>query len=289
MLSFLAGLPSGLDRDRFSSSSSPERIRIWDFDVSIEWKGGAQFSSMRVIDHLNGETIAITSPFTLTLSDGSTLSLSNLRMIGRPKAFKIAPNPSASRLAERKPRSGWDATFVDQNGRLQVEWRLIQVEGAPYLRSEVTTTALKQDEAIKSIDLFDALAPGAEVVGRVDGSPVVAGHVYFQFENPLSKSSTGVNKPIVRLWIERALPLRTGKSVTYSAAVGTTSNGQLRRDFQSYLEDQRAHPYRTFLHYNSWYDLGYFTPYTADQAVARIETFLRSFPTSPAVKLIASC
>ncbi len=253
--------------------------------ISVEWKGGAQFSSMRVIDHLNGETIAITSPFTLTLSDGSTLSPSNLRMIGRPKAFKIAPNPSASRLAERKPRSGWDATFVDQNGRLQVEWRLIQVEGAPYLRSEVTTTALKQDEAIKSIDLFDALAPGAEVVGRVDGSPVVAGHIYFQFENPLSKSSTGVNKPIVRLWIERALPLRTGKSVTYSAAVGTTSNGQLRRDFQSYLEDQRAHPYRTFLHYNSWYDLGYFTPYTADQAVARIETFCRELSDKRAVKI----
>ncbi len=34
-----------------------------------------------------------------------------------------------------------------------------------------------------------------------------------------------------------------------------------------------AHPYRTFLHYNSWYDLGYFTPYSAADAVDRINAF----------------
>ena len=47
----------------------------------------------------------------------------------------------------------------------------------------------------------------------------------------------------------------------------------MRRDFLAYLEKERAHPYRTFLHYNSWYDLGYFTPYTATDAVDRINAF----------------
>jgi len=30
----------------------------------------------------------------------------------------------------------------------------------------------------------------------------------------------------------------------------------MRRDFLAYLELERAHPYRTFLHYNTWYDIG---------------------------------
>jgi hypothetical protein len=49
----------------------------------------------------------------------------------------------------------------------------------------------------------------------------------------------------------------------------------MRRDFLAYIERERAHPYRTFLHYNSWYDIGYENPYTQDQAVDRINTFGR--------------
>jgi hypothetical protein len=47
----------------------------------------------------------------------------------------------------------------------------------------------------------------------------------------------------------------------------------LRRDFLAYIERERAHPYRTFLHYNSWYDLGYFDSYDAAGAVDRINAF----------------
>ena len=240
---------------------------------------------MHVADHLNGGALSITSPFTIELADGTKLTPSDLVLGGEPRTTFIAPNPKASRLSERKPRSELEAEFVDKDGRFRIDWRLILVAGARYLRSEVTTTALKQDEAIKSIDLFDAEAQGAVVDGRVDGSPVVAGPIYLQFEDPLSKSSTGVDRPTVRLWVERALPLTKGKSVTYSAAIGTTRPGQLRRDFAAYLEDQRAHPYRPFLHYNSWYDIGYFTPYTADQALERINAFCSELVGKRHVKL----
>ncbi len=47
----------------------------------------------------------------------------------------------------------------------------------------------------------------------------------------------------------------------------------MRRDFLAYLERERAHPYRTFLHYNSWYDLGYFNPYDQAGALDRVNTF----------------
>ncbi len=39
--------------------------------------------------------------------------------------------------------------------------------------------------------------------------------------------------------------------------VGVAPHGQLRRAFLYYVERERAQPYRPFLHYNSWYDLGY--------------------------------
>lgn len=40
-----------------------------------------------------------------------------------------------------------------------------------------------------------------------------------------------------------------------------------------YIERERAHPYRTFLHYNAWYDIGYFNPYNQADALNRINTF----------------
>jgi hypothetical protein len=38
---------------------------------------------------------------------------------------------------------------------------------------------------------------------------------------------------------------------------GVVPEGQLRRGFLYYIERERVHPYRPFLHYNSWYDIGY--------------------------------
>jgi hypothetical protein len=49
----------------------------------------------------------------------------------------------------------------------------------------------------------------------------------------------------------------------------------MRRDFLGYIEQERAHPYRTFLHYNSWYDLGFGERYTADGVLDRMNAFGR--------------
>ena len=55
--------------------------------------------------------------------------------------------------------------------------------------------------------------------------------------------------------------------------MGATRKGQLRRDFLGYVERERAHPYRTFLHYNSWYDIGYFSKYNEADALAVIAAY----------------
>ncbi|MGC2636383.1 MAG: enterotoxin, partial [Acidobacteriaceae bacterium] len=119
--------------------------------------------------------------------------------------------------------------------------------------------------------LVDVALPGARVVGSVKGSPIVAGPLFLGFENPRSHSAVTAGRATAS--VHRDFTLRAGQSVTYSAVMGTTRPGQLRRDFLAYVEQERAHPYRTFLHYNSWYDLGYFTPYDEAGAVGRIRVF----------------
>ena len=47
----------------------------------------------------------------------------------------------------------------------------------------------------------------------------------------------------------------------------------MRRGFLHYVERERAHPYRTFLNYNSWYDLGYFSKYDEVGALNVINAF----------------
>jgi hypothetical protein len=47
----------------------------------------------------------------------------------------------------------------------------------------------------------------------------------------------------------------------------------MRRDFLAYIEQERAHPYRTFLHYNSWYDIGYGNRFDEAAALDRVHAF----------------
>ena len=47
--------------------------------------------------------------------------------------------------------------------------------------------------------------------------------------------------------------------------MGVVPEGQLRRGFLYYLERERAHPYRPFLHYNSWYDTAW-QPFALNEA-----------------------
>ena len=47
----------------------------------------------------------------------------------------------------------------------------------------------------------------------------------------------------------------------------------MRRGFLAYLERERAHPYRPFLNYNTWYDIGYFSRFDAAAAIDAITTF----------------
>jgi hypothetical protein len=48
-----------------------------------------------------------------------------------------------------------------------------------------------------------------------------------------------------------------GDKMTMSAVIGMVPPNQLKRGFSYYLNRERITPYRTFLHYNSWYDIAH--------------------------------
>ncbi|MDE6165637.1 MAG: hypothetical protein K2F58_00890, partial [Muribaculaceae bacterium] len=54
---------------------------------------------------------------------------------------------------------------------------------------------------------------------------------------------------------ERPTSLKPGRTWKISSVVGLVAPGQARRSFLAYSERERAVPWRSFPHYNSWYEL----------------------------------
>jgi hypothetical protein len=209
--------------------------------------------------------------FSLLLRDGRVIPASQLKLEAAPSEESVAANPSASREAEQRAGRKLCADLSAKDNSFAVHWCAIVRDGTNYLRQEVTLRALAQPLDIAEVRLFDFDAPGAHVVGKVAGSPIVAGDFFFGFEFPLSASA--VSKERATAILTRTLPLAAGQSIPYSSVIGVATPGQLRRDFLAYLELERAHPYRTFLHYNTWYDLGEGERYNEGQALDRVHAF----------------
>jgi len=199
------------------------------------------------------------------------LKSSTLKTVGEPHTLHAMADENASQMAARLGGRKIGLEFEDKEHGLRVHWSAILRDDANYLRQEITLSATNKDVRISSVRLVDVRAPGMRVVGTVKGSPLVAGNFFFGFEHPLAESKVGSDRGIAQ--IARQLPLKAGQSVTYSAVMGVTPPGQLRRGFLNYVEQERAHPYRTFLHYNSWYDLGYFSKYDESGALKVVEAF----------------
>jgi hypothetical protein len=236
-----------------------------------------------VTDRLHGTKLRADAPFAILLKDGSIYDVDTLRLIGNPTKHELTARPDASRLADRLHGEEFDLSLENRDHSLQVVWSLILLDGSSYLRQSLTISAGGHDVPIGRVALIDLTLPGAHVSGSVAGSPIVAGDLFLGFEHPLSQSKVTGNRATA--WIERDLPLHAGQSITYSSVIGVARAGQMRRDFLTYVERERAHPYRTFLHYNSWYDLGYFTPYDQAGVLDRVNAFGLELTQKRGVKL----
>jgi hypothetical protein len=246
---------------------------LWNGAVSLGVSlSGGRFDSMEY-QNLSGHNLAVTQmlPFGLLLGDGTVLSASFLRIVAAPRAIELVASSESARLSDRIPGKSIVTELEDSGSRLHIQWRVLLRDGSNYVRQEVTIAAKETDVAIREVRLLDWYSGQVRVAGTVKGSPIVDGGNFAGLEDPLSTCAVANGR--ARCWIERELPLKARQSVTYSSVIGVAPTGQLRRGFLRYLERERAHPYRTFLNYNSWYDLGYFSRYDEAGALNVINTF----------------
>lgn len=188
-----------------------------------------------------------------------TLNASELKLAAPPELKRLPLNPAALRLGDRF--GGWElsARLSSPTSHLEVLWRAVLRDGANYIRQEVRISAREQALELNAPVLLEFTAPQAEVVGSVDGSPVVAGNVFAAGEHPMSQnqvvpSANGAS--LVRCRYPYVLALEPGRPFVLASVIGVVPPGQLRRGFLHYLERERAQPYHTFLHHNCGYEVG---------------------------------
>ena len=249
------------------------RLTLSNAAISAAWTvegGGLRWKSLT--NRYTGEVLHPDgSVFVLTPKEGAGMRSADFKIVGAPVFEDISGVASSSQGSSKLNGRQIRIELEDASTGVKVSWKAILREGTNYIRQEVTVHAPKQAAALAQINLIDFVVHGAAVSGHAKGSPVTAGNWFFGFEHPLSECRVLGER--ASCWLSRELPLQAGQSVTYSSVVGATHPGQMRRDFLKYIELERAHPYRTFLHYNSWYDLGYFDRYTEKSAVDVVETF----------------
>lgn len=196
--------------------------------------------------------------FQLILDDERSVKASNMKIIKKPELNDLIPKPKSYRLAEQFGGKKITVTLASSDNNLNVVWQAILKDGSNYLRQEVALSSKYKAIRIMEIILLDLDISDAEVMGIVDGSPVVVGNIFFAYEYPLSKSRIQQGStPRFSCSFPCSTELKPGKPLVQSSVIGVVPKGQLRRGFLYYIERERAHPYRPFLHYNSWYDIGY--------------------------------
>ncbi len=191
-------------------------------------------------------------------------------LIEGPTVKQIVPE-NALRRASHLGGQAITMAAVDQTSGIRVQTRVVMLDHTNYIRTEVTVTATKSDVNVSSINCFGWKLANAKVIGTVQGSPISNGHFFLGLEHPMAKST--VENGIATSSMQRKLPLRAHQSVTYCAVIGAEAPEQGRRSFASYVESERARPYSPFLHYNSWYDLGYFNRFNEAECIDRIQAF----------------
>ena len=205
----------------------------------------------------DGSTVNFSNlDFQVTLGDGTCLKASDFKLARAARVEDLPVEPGSPTWSRHLRGTQLVLEFANEQHHLSATWAMSLREGSSYLRQALTLRAVGQDMLVKDIVLLDQKIPGAEAVGTVDGSPVVAGRFFCGCEHPMAQN-TVTGDAEVQCRLSRNAVLKDSETLTESVVLGMAKPGQLRRSFLTYLERERTHPYRTFLHYNSWFDIAW--------------------------------
>lgn len=228
----------------------------------IAWHGdtaGGAVHATRLDDKINGRFLNLGGDcFLVTLGDGTVLKSSDFKLDGEPQVVPLKMDAASPTVALHFPGQEVVARLSAPDRHLSAEWHVILRDGSTYVRQQLVLHAESQDVLVKNIELFSQKVPNAFADGRVDGSPVVAGDFFFGYEHPMAQNTVDSDDVVHCRFLRNAV-LKAGEALTQGCVLGVSPQGQLRRGFLAYIERERAHPYRPFLHYNSWFDIAWHT------------------------------
>lgn len=195
--------------------------------------------------------------FSITLADGTVVGSSQMHRKSLASS-KLQGEKNAIKLSDQEAGVTLSATFVYDH--LTFHWRAVLRDNSHYLRTELEIAANEDVEMQNIVAMCYELRsnePLPEVVGDTRGAPIASGKIFAGLETPMGINTVeedSGNVVLQGVW-SRKTTLRAGERWQVSAVVGAVAEGQRRRSFLAYHERERAVPWRSFIIYNSWYEL----------------------------------
>lgn len=268
------------DPGKVSAHASKSTFEIGNraYTVNLNVQSGA----LTLEDHWNHQVVhGSLHLFRVAFADGHVALPSNCR-VRQVNVSNQEPSGNMTFGAAYGTRAGKNITyrFVDPKSGMGIDVAIFGFNGENYIQTDVGLYS-QSGADVSTFATIDGAIPGAQVVGSVSGSPITAGNWFMGCDHPMAVSTSSPMRSLV----VRKLPIRPMLGINLNSVIGVAPAHQMRRAFNNYVEATRPREYAPFLHYNSWYDLGYFTKYTADQCVDRINTFGEQLSKKRGVKL----
>ncbi len=195
--------------------------------------------------------------FRIALTDNTVISSSQMQLSDIDVEV-LKPNARAVRLVEKEAGKSLKATFTHQH--LKVVWRAVLRNNSHYLRTELeisTTKDVEMNHIVAMLYTLNHETPMPAVVGNTRGALLASERIFAGLETPMGINEVeqkNDNVKIKGIW-SRKTTLRANDTWEIASVVGMIASGQQRRSFLAYHERERAVPWRSFIHYNSWYEL----------------------------------
>jgi hypothetical protein len=210
----------------------------------------------KFIDKENGKEMNLLpfNWFSIILKNGKIITSKDFDLEKSPEIKQATIKRNSAKYSDKLEGKIISAMLINKSSGLTIKWEAQLKDGSNYIKQRWSFLAKDSLDIIK-YSMIEIPSANAKQMGTVDGTPLVSNEMFFALEHPMSKNE--IDKKSADSYLPRQEVLKYSDSMVITTVCGVTPKDQLRRGFLYYAERERAHPYRPFLHYNSWYDLSW--------------------------------
>ena len=259
-LEFPGTSPGDAKTSRRHSLSGGERIALFNDVISVQWRLFEERLILEEIkDLLNEKDYPLSENewFQLALPDGTIIPASAFSIIQEPRFRHLKPMEDSPVIAERFAGEELSMIFLNKDIDMNLTLKIQLRNESNYLRLFYTVQLMSDPVEILSWSGINLKLTGFSKMGEVDGSPLMGDDLFMALEHPFASNQIDPEEGTVFCKLEQRQIMVAGQPMHCSVALGVMPAGQHRRGFQYYLGRERAHAFRSFLNYNTWFDIAY--------------------------------